>query len=148
MLFRKAYQVGSIPGIGAAVIHRVEATVCIVLKAECVFELFPTDQFPELQLLLDQFWYTDARMVKVVVPPRQIFDRGHKTGGSYRIEIGPAQAVVIIPVDMAVGDMLHNLGVVIAEVRILHIERNKNMPGRKLAPRLVTTRFTICAGRV
>ena len=73
-------------------------------------------------------------MIEILVSQRQIFHRCQQASRAHGIEIRYAQAVAVpaFAGHVTIRDVLHNLRMVVTEVRGLHIERPEDAIGREL----------------
>src|SRR5271154_6135999 len=92
MLFREAYKIGTISGVGAPMVHRRQTAICANHQAGRVVLLLAAVELSPLQHLLNQLRPSHARMVEVLIPQLKVLDGGVQTGGSGSVEVGEVHA--------------------------------------------------------
>ena len=125
MLVRKSDQIGPVTGIRTGMGNDIEAAIFSDLEAGRVAELRAVVERSALLQLVDQRLSTDAGGVEVLIPKRQIPHRRQKAGRAHRIEIRDAEFEAIVARGVAIGRLLDNFGMVVAEVRLRHAERRE-----------------------
>ena len=78
---------------------------------------------------------------KNFIPKRQILDRGKETCRAHGIEIGNVQVETISPLPVTVSDVLDDLRVIIAKVRVFHDKGLEHALRRKVAKCLAAHAF-------
>src|SRR5580693_6124264 len=133
MLFGKTQQIGTVARIRAAVIDRFKTAILSMYQPERIIQLFAAVEFAALQLLGDHRGAAHSGIVEVLIPVRQILNGGEEAGGANGIEICHAQPehISTLALLVAIGNMFHDLSMVVAEMRVLHAERFENTAARK-----------------
>src|SRR5580704_4624174 len=117
-------------------LHCIQAAIGSDYQARCIVQLLAVVEFTGFQHLNDQAWTSNSGIVKVLVPTCQVLDRGEEAGGADRIEVGDADSELTVHRCVALSEVLHDLCMVITEMRVVHAERSKNVRRRELAERL------------
>src|SRR6516162_11570146 len=104
-------------------------------------ELLPIAQLARLQHLLDHPRAARTGVVEILVPQRQVLDCRQEAGSTYGVEIRDADSESILRGHVTVSHVLDDLGVVVAEVRVLHAERLEDARRGKLPKRLAAHAF-------
>lgn len=84
---------------------------------------------------------SDAVMVEIFVPEREIFDRRQKAGRAHGVQIGVGNLHTPLRIHIALGHIPDDLGVIVSEERVAHAERFENPCRGKDPQRLATYRL-------
>src|SRR5258708_11068990 len=135
-LARDGCHLRAVTGISPAVFHRGQTFVFARNESESIVESFAIVEFSALKHLPWKRGTTDTGLIEVVIPEREIFDRGVQTSCPGRVKVGETHAETSALFGfVSIGIVFDDHAVVVTEKCMGHAERFKDILGSELTKR-------------